>query len=231
MLTVACANRTWERYTCETDCANFPETCISEELIRTTADAMAAEGLVAAGYDYIQIDDCWAAQERDAAGAIVPDPIRFPGGMKALAVRLCVAWRCGLPLPPLPLSYLALPLSLSHTWHGSQRLPLSHLLTTARRRMQDYVATKGMKLGLYGDIGSSTCGGFIGFNISATPDAVQDAKLAADGSSSSFCMHFRELFPSVFVLAFRTVETMMGWGMASLKVDGCNADFGGMNVT
>jgi len=25
---------TWERYTCETDCDNFPETCISEELIR-----------------------------------------------------------------------------------------------------------------------------------------------------------------------------------------------------
>jgi hypothetical protein len=50
LLTVACANRTWERYTCETDCANFPETCISEELIRTTADAMAAEGLVVAAW-------------------------------------------------------------------------------------------------------------------------------------------------------------------------------------
>ena len=34
---------TWERYTCETDCATFPETCISERLIRTMADAMAAE--------------------------------------------------------------------------------------------------------------------------------------------------------------------------------------------
>jgi alpha-N-acetylgalactosaminidase len=76
---------TWERYTCETDCVNFPDTCISERLIRTIADAMQAEGLVGAGYDYIQIDDCWAAAERDAAGAIVPDPIRFPSGMKALA--------------------------------------------------------------------------------------------------------------------------------------------------
>lgn len=36
---------------------------------------------------------------------------------------------------------------------------------------------------------------------------VQDAKLAAD------------------------VETMISWGMASLKVDGCNADFAAMNVT
>ena len=46
---------TWERYTCETDCVRFPETCISEHLIRTTADAMEAEGLVAAGYNYIQV--------------------------------------------------------------------------------------------------------------------------------------------------------------------------------
>jgi hypothetical protein len=78
----------WERFTCETDCEHFPETCISEHLIRTTADAMQAEGLVAAGYDYIQVDDCWAARERDAAtGSIVPDPTRFPSGMKALSVR------------------------------------------------------------------------------------------------------------------------------------------------
>ena len=41
---------TGERFTCETDCAKFPETCISEHLIRTMADAMEKEGFVAAGY-------------------------------------------------------------------------------------------------------------------------------------------------------------------------------------
>ena len=66
---------TWERYTCETDCARFPETCISERLIRTMADAMQSNGFVAAGYTYIQIDDCWAASQRDASGAIIPDPV------------------------------------------------------------------------------------------------------------------------------------------------------------
>ena len=76
---------TWERFTCETDCARFPETCISERLIRTMADAMNASGFVAAGYDYIQIDDCWAASQRGASGAIIPDPTRFPSGMKAQA--------------------------------------------------------------------------------------------------------------------------------------------------
>ena len=40
------------------------------------------------------------------------------------------------------------------------------------KALADYVSSKGMKLGLYGDIGTSTCGGFIGFNISAVPDQV-----------------------------------------------------------
>ena len=35
--------------------------------------------------DFIQIDDCWAASQRDPSGAIVADPTRFPSGMKALA--------------------------------------------------------------------------------------------------------------------------------------------------
>ena len=61
------------------------ETCISERLIKTMADAMHEEGFVDAGYTYIQVDDCWAASKRNAAGAIVPDPVRFPSGMKALA--------------------------------------------------------------------------------------------------------------------------------------------------
>ena len=43
--------------------------------------------------------------------------------------------------------------------------------------MQAYVRSKGMKLGIYGDIGSTTCGGYVGFNISATADPVQDAKV------------------------------------------------------
>lgn len=29
---------TWERFTCETDCKNFPETCISEHLIMSMGE-------------------------------------------------------------------------------------------------------------------------------------------------------------------------------------------------
>lgn len=57
---------------------------ISEDLIRQTADAMATNGMKEAGYEYVNIDDCWHGQ-RDDRGFIQPDPKRFPSGMKALA--------------------------------------------------------------------------------------------------------------------------------------------------
>ena len=58
---------------------------ISDELIRTTARAMKDKGYLDAGYRYIVIDDCWSLMERDAQGRLVPDPAKFPHGMKALA--------------------------------------------------------------------------------------------------------------------------------------------------
>jgi alpha-galactosidase len=57
---------------------------ISEQLIEETADALIASGMQAAGYRYLVIDDGWEANERDSQGQLVPDPARFPSGMKAL---------------------------------------------------------------------------------------------------------------------------------------------------
>jgi alpha-galactosidase len=57
---------------------------IDEKLIRETADAFVASGLRDAGYEYVNLDDCWHG-ERDKDGFIQPDPERFPSGMKALA--------------------------------------------------------------------------------------------------------------------------------------------------
>jgi len=57
---------------------------VSEQLIRETADAMVSSGMKDAGYQYINIDDCWHG-ERDARGFIQPNKERFPSGMKALA--------------------------------------------------------------------------------------------------------------------------------------------------
>ncbi len=60
-------------------------TNISDTLIREMADRMVEEGYLAAGYEYLVIDDCWSLRERDAQGRIVPDPGKFPHGMKAVA--------------------------------------------------------------------------------------------------------------------------------------------------
>jgi len=55
---------------------------INEALIMESADAMINEGLLDAGYEYIVIDDIWALKEIDENGRLVPDPAKFPHGMK-----------------------------------------------------------------------------------------------------------------------------------------------------
>ena len=57
---------------------------VSDAVIRSQADAMATNGMKAAGYQFINIDDCWAVS-RDSNGVIVADPVNFPNGIKALA--------------------------------------------------------------------------------------------------------------------------------------------------
>ena len=54
---------------------------VSDAVVRASADAIAANGMKAAGYVYINIDDCWQG-ERDAQGMIQPNS-KFPD-MKAL---------------------------------------------------------------------------------------------------------------------------------------------------
>jgi alpha-N-acetylgalactosaminidase len=102
----------WERYRCDIDCTNDPTSCISESLYKSMADHLSADGYLSVGYQYVNIDDCWAEKLRDFnTNQLVPDRKRFPSGMRALA---------------------------------------------------DYVHGKGLKLGIYGDWGTFTCGGYPG---------------------------------------------------------------------
>uniref|UniRef100_A0A8C3D2B8 Alpha-galactosidase n=1 Tax=Cairina moschata TaxID=8855 RepID=A0A8C3D2B8_CAIMO len=101
----------WERFLCATDCSAQPRRCVSEQLFTEMADVMAAEGWQDAGYQYLCIDDCWAAPTRDERGRLQADPRRFPGGI---------------------------------------------------RRLADYVHARGLKLGIYSDVGNQTCAGFPG---------------------------------------------------------------------
>jgi alpha-galactosidase len=63
----------WNKFACN----------VTEDLIKSVADAIATNGMKDAGYQYVVIDDCWQIS-RDENGFIVADP-HFPSGIKALA--------------------------------------------------------------------------------------------------------------------------------------------------
>ncbi|XP_028783190.1 alpha-galactosidase-like [Neltuma alba] len=65
----------WNHFQCD----------INEEMVRETADAMVSTGLADLGYQYINLDDCWAELDRDFEGNMVPKASKFPSGIKALA--------------------------------------------------------------------------------------------------------------------------------------------------
>jgi alpha-galactosidase len=57
----------------------------NEAMVEGIADLFVAKGLKDAGYRYVNLDDCWALPDRDQNGRLVPDPVRFPHGIKAVA--------------------------------------------------------------------------------------------------------------------------------------------------
>src|SRR5579884_1422904 len=65
----------WNAYGCN----------VSESLIKATALAMHTNGMQAAGYQYVNIDDCWLLKNRDSTGHLVPDPAKFPDGISGTA--------------------------------------------------------------------------------------------------------------------------------------------------
>ena len=117
---------------------------IDEGLIRETADAMVRNGMHEAGYEYVNLDDCWSTKERDSAGNLVADPQRFPSGMKALA---------------------------------------------------DYVHARGLKLGIYTDVGTKTCAGYPGGYGNEERDARTFASWGVDFVKVDWCNVPWEDFP------------------------------------
>ena len=57
---------------------------IDEKLIKDTAEAMKKTGLLDAGYQYVNLDDCWQSSMRTPDGKLQGDLTRFPRGMKPL---------------------------------------------------------------------------------------------------------------------------------------------------
>jgi alpha-galactosidase len=64
---------------------NTFQTNISDTLVKGIADVIVSSGMKDAGYTYLVLDDGWMAMERNpATGDLVPDPKKFPNGMKVL---------------------------------------------------------------------------------------------------------------------------------------------------
>eukprot|EP00660_Eupelagonema_oceanica_P000162 gene162-20724_t len=57
---------------------------MDESTLRATADKMVELGLPKLGYKYLNLDDCYV-HSRLPNGTLVPDPVKFPSGMRALA--------------------------------------------------------------------------------------------------------------------------------------------------
>lgn len=133
----------WERYRCIIDCETYPSQCLSEGLFKRTADLLESEGYLKAGYEYINIDDCWPEHNRDADGILVADKKRFPSGIKELA---------------------------------------------------DYIHEKGMKLGIYTDFGTLTCGGYPGSIFHMEKDSQTFAGWGIDMLKVDGCYSCNNLF-------------------------------------
>lgn len=69
---------TWNAYHCE----------INETIVLDNAKLIKSLGLLDAGYNYINIDDCYSEKARDSDGNIVANKERFPSGMNALTDQL-----------------------------------------------------------------------------------------------------------------------------------------------
>ncbi|KAF5370766.1 hypothetical protein D9758_001833 [Tetrapyrgos nigripes] len=69
----------WNAFACD----------INESKVLAAANAFISLGLKDAGYQYVNVDDCWALMARDnKTGQIVPDPAKFPNGIAGVASQV-----------------------------------------------------------------------------------------------------------------------------------------------
>lgn len=57
---------------------------VSAAVLNDTAKSMHDSGLAAAGYEYVNSDDCWMLATRDASGKQIANPEKFPNGFSAV---------------------------------------------------------------------------------------------------------------------------------------------------
>jgi alpha-galactosidase len=98
----------WYRYKCK----------VNQGLIERTARALAGNGMYAAGYRYVNIDDCWESKGRSPAGRLLADPAKFPAGIAALASYVHARrLKLGIYLDAGTLTCTGFPGSMGHVVH------------------------------------------------------------------------------------------------------------------
>ena len=63
-------------------------TDIQESVILEMADALLRTGLAESGYRHVVIDDGWSLRRRAKDGTLVPDPEKFPSGIRRLSEQM-----------------------------------------------------------------------------------------------------------------------------------------------
>jgi alpha-galactosidase len=130
---------TWNYFGCRN-----PQRKVDETSMKQIADAFLSKGMKDVGYEFVNIDDCWASGSRDSRGGLAADPQFFPKGM---------------------------------------------------REIGDYIHSKGLKFGLYTDVGTSTCatcygtGGLPGMINHEQQDADTFVAWGVDYLKVDFCCH------------------------------------------
>jgi len=65
----------WNKFACN----------ITGDFVKQIAQAMVDSGMKDAGYQYVNIDDCWSLADRAADGSLQADPAHFPDGIAPIA--------------------------------------------------------------------------------------------------------------------------------------------------
>jgi alpha-galactosidase len=120
---------------------------VTEQDVRSTADAFVATGMKDAGYEYVNVDDCWMAMNRTAEGKLrtrshcrcVLLPIHFIPKSLKYSVSRFLNRQCDRTLGKLT--------------HDPQRFP------SGMKALANYVQGKGLKFGLYSARCGKTCQG------------------------------------------------------------------------
>ena len=94
---------------------NSFRTEITEEKILQIAEAMKKSGLLDAGYEFVNLDDCWHSSIRDKDGKLQGDLATFPRGIKPLVEDLNkMGFKAGIYSSNGTLTCEDLPASLGH---------------------------------------------------------------------------------------------------------------------